>query len=305
MDFSLLLAQQTIPQQEGVLGIIDKVARTQLSVVVMFMAVCTVIRLAAHFILLKPVPVYLRGGGHRLGTIINEITDAIIYAGIFVFLVIRPFVIQTFVIPSGSMVKTLLVHDYIVANKMIYRYSEPQHGDIIVFKPPQAAVGDGDRDATDFIKRLIGMPGDTIEVKNNILYRNGQKVEEPYKFFSRSLDSKGATFEELTPEGIDAVMWPDFKLVEYNGKPFPVNVSGMMVNDKGMFAPQYQATSLDEAAKLRSLPPMKIPPGYYFMMGDNRFGSLDSRFWGLIQRDDIIGRAECIWFPFNRWRFVR
>ncbi|MCL6519770.1 MAG: signal peptidase I [Armatimonadetes bacterium] len=107
-----------------------------------------------------------------------EIVESVLIAIVLVFLIIRPFIIQAFFIPSGSMEPTLLVHDHILVNKFIYRFKEPQRGDIIVFKAPENATTDGVE--RDYIKRLIGLPGDVIEVRNGILYRNGKPVREPY-----------------------------------------------------------------------------------------------------------------------------
>ena len=107
-----------------------------------------------------------------------EISESALIAIALVFLIIRPFVIQAFYIPTGSMRPTLLEQDHILVNKFIYRFHEPRRGDIIVFKSPPGASLDG-REA-DFIKRLMGVPGDTIEVKDGAVYRNGERLNEPY-----------------------------------------------------------------------------------------------------------------------------
>ena len=94
-------------------------------------------------------------------------------------MLVRPFGIQTFYIPSGSMIDTLMINDYIVANKLAFRLGKPNHGDIVVFKPPRRALNPGQGE-TDFIKRLIGIPGDVIEWNDKKLYRNEKYVPEPY-----------------------------------------------------------------------------------------------------------------------------
>ncbi len=105
-----------------------------------------------------------------------EFVDSGLIALVLVFLVIRPFVVQAFYIPSGSMRPTLVEDDKILVSKFIYRFREPQRGDVIVFKaPPQAAS-----DEKDFIKRLVGLPGDVLEVRDGTLYVNGQPQQEPY-----------------------------------------------------------------------------------------------------------------------------
>ncbi len=280
--FSILLAQSAEPS--GILGVINTVARTKLGYVLAVVAFCTVLRLILQPYLLKTAP-HLRQGGFTVAKIFNEFLDAVIYAGVFVFLVIRPFLVQTFYIPSGSMLDTLQLQDYIIANKMIYRYSEPKHGDIVVFKPPKRALYEGQGD-TDFIKRLIGKPGDVIEIREGELYRNGQKVSEPYLKDPRAES--------------------DFRLVQYQGNYIPLTVQGEYVNqDRNRTAKEFLIESPSEMEKIKALPPAKIPDGYLLFMGDNRNGSFDSRGWGLVPRESVIGRSELIWFPFGRWRITR
>ena len=181
---------------------------------------------------------------------LKEYAEAIIVA-LILALFIRTFLVQAFKIPSESMVDTLLVGDHLLVTKFaydikfpfvdksIYKTGDPKHGDIIVFEYPE------DR-SMDYIKRVIGVPGDTVELRGNVLYRNGQKVDEPYK----KLD------------------------------PFP--------GDKADFGP------------------VTVPPDSYFVMGDNRDHSLDSRYWGFVPREYIRGKALIIYFswsgPLNvRW----
>lgn len=301
---SLLLAQATEPQ--GFLGLVDKLARTPLSQVVIFVAACSVVRIALFPYLTKTAP-HLRYGAYPFARYFNEFLDAVIYAGVFVFLIIRPFAIQTFYIPSGSMVDTLLVRDYIIANKFVYRFSEPQHGDIVVFKPPKRALFPGQSE-TDFIKRVIGIPGDTIEVRGNVLYRNGKAVEEQYKRFTKPDSMWHDTEHFVVTTQDDAFPAPvyDFKLVQYRGEYWPLCIQNDMVNAEGMpIAKEFQVNDYQLMSQLRELPPAKIPPGHLLMMGDNRNGSFDSRGWGLVERDKVIGRSEVIWLPVSRWRVTR
>jgi len=107
-----------------------------------------------------------------------EIVESALIAIVLVFLIIRPFIVQAFFIPSGSMRPTLLEHDHILVNKFVYRFREPIYGEIVVFKAPPGASNDGQE--KDFIKRLIGKPGDVIEVKDSAVYRNGKRLREPY-----------------------------------------------------------------------------------------------------------------------------
>lgn len=164
---------------------------------------------------------------------VREIFESIAIA-VILAVVIRVFLFQFFVIPSGSMEPTLTEGDMIAANKIIYRFSEPKRGDIIVFKYPL----NPDR---DFVKRLIGLPGEKVQIKNSTLYINGKKVAEPY-----------------LPKGL----------------------------------------------KFQDYGPVTIPKDKYFMMGDNRNNSLDSRAWGEMPRENIIGKAAIIYWPVNRIRIL-
>ena len=189
------------PQNQGIWALVDKLARTPLSQVLMFVAVCTALRVLIHPYLAK-VPPEKRVGGYPVARFLNEVLDALVYAGVFVFMIIRPFGIQAFQIPSESMVPTLLNGDFIVANKAVYRYSEPDRGDIIVFRPPDRAKNE-EQGEVDFIKRLIGKPGDVIVVDDGVVFRNGERLDEPYK--------------NEPPLGQESLAIYDWKLVHYQG----------------------------------------------------------------------------------------
>lgn len=157
---------------------------------------------------------------------IKEYVKAAVVA-LLLALFIRTYVSQAFKIPSESMVPTLLVGDHLLINKMLYRFEKPERKDIMVFKYPL------DR-SRDFVKRLIGLPGETIEMKGNTVYINGKALDEPY-----------AIYEET---------------------PFSMG-------------------------KYYHFGPYKIPEGHYFMMGDNRNNSQDSRAWGPLPEELIHGKA--------------
>jgi signal peptidase I len=188
---------------------------------------------------------------------------------VVLFLILRTFVLQTFFITSGSMEDTLLVGDFLVVNRAavgsripftgirLPGYSSVDRGDIIVFDPTHEPD-------LKLVKRLIGLPGDTLEMRDGILFLNGQRQDEPY----------------VKREGI-----PD---------------SG----DPSMF---WQAEYLlPDADRTRYEPtrnnwgPLVIPEGRYFMLGDNRDSSLDSRYWGLLERWRLEGRVSFIYFSYNR-----
>jgi len=303
--------------------LIDKLARTPLSQVFAFVVALTVLRLLMAKALLT-TPQHKRGSGYGLLKIGNEIFDAFVYAGVFVFMIIRPFVIQAFLIPSGSMWPTLYVGDFIVANKAIYRFSDPVPGDIVVFRPPRSAVGAADVDEqgeakVDFIKRCIGTPGDVVEVKKGVLYRNGKPWGDEFRHYSECMDTDinhCVNFRALTDQEKGDLTMADFKLVTYQGKVIPFNSTeydaniarpraNTMMEMPYAVAPEFQIADQQVAMGMKELPAQPVPKGYYLMMGDNRNGSFDSRGWGLVPRESIIGRSEIIWLPFSRWRTTR
>lgn len=223
--------------------------------------------------------------GNNVGAakIMHELLDAVVYAGIVVFLLIRPYGVQTFRIPSESMVPGLQVGDLVIVDKFSYRFRiEPQFQDKIVFKPPRRALdmaGLIDPN-TDYVKRCVGLPGDTIEIRDGRLYRNGKVTGEPYVRKEKNEDGQ-----------LSIPMTGNFKLVKYKGELIPI-LQMALGGTNSHSAPEYRISPEDEAF-VWSLPAEKIPPGYFLMMGDNRHESADSRFWGLVSRDRLVGR---VWF---------
>ena len=184
------------------------------------------------------------------------------------FLIFRFFLIQTFVITSGSMESTLLVGDFLVVNRAaigsrvpftdirIPGYSEPRRSDILVFDPSH-------EEHMTLVKRLIGMPGDTLEMRERVLYLNGQPQDEPYVVTTQQ------------PDGSDPdMLWQREVLA---GGPRD-----------------------DYRPSRDNWGPIVIPADRYFMLGDNRDTSLDSRYWGLLEPWRFEGRAMAIYFSYNR-----
>jgi signal peptidase I len=293
--------------------LIDKIARTPQSQIFIFALVLTIFRLVV-FPYLKKQPVYKQGATYKFLAGISDLFDALIYAAVFIFLVIRPYFFQTFTIPSGSMVPTMLVGDYIVLNKAIYRYSEPKRGDIVVFRPPAYACNpeqllpDGTVNA-DFVKRLVGMPGDLLEIRQGQIFVNGQSLYEPYKQLTEPTNATQTQFRVLNDT--EKAIYPkaDWKLVKDGDRYIPLNFTEFDANEypprsNGPMpystVPEFVQHDPTEWARLKSLPAQKIPAGHFLFMGDNRNGSSDGRAWGLIERGSIVGRAEFIWLPISR-----
>ncbi len=315
--------QNWIPLAQMHLGgsreLVDTLARTPLSRILAIVVVLTLLRVLVY-------PFHKaarknRGFAFKFYQFLNESFDSLAFAGVLVFMLVRPYVLQTFLIPTGSMWPELYVNSFIVANKAIYRISDPKPGDVVVFHPPkQAALAPDDLDAegemkADFIKRCIGTPGDLIEMKNGMLYRNGKHVDEPYTVFSKCIDQNKPCqdYQKLSDAERSHVMSASFKLVKLNGKLIPLNYTKLdanapvpMVNDlaatEGPYsiAEDYQIGTREEQQRAVHLPAERLPAGMYLMMGDNRNNSFDGRGWGLVSRDRIVGRAEFVWWPISQ-----
>ncbi len=189
------------------------------------------------------------------------------------FVVIHTFLLQAFVITSGSMEGALLVGDYLIANRAavgvripgtqlrIPGYSSVRRGDILVFDPPHEPD-------LKLVKRLIGVGGDTVSMKDGVLTLNGQPQQEPYvKHESSAGDSPDSR-----------MVWQTEHLVD------------------GIASETYRPTRDNWG-------PLVIPEDRYFMLGDNRDTSLDSRYWGLLERWRLEGRASFIYFSYNKGSF--
>ncbi len=208
----------------------------------------------------------------------GETLKTIVYA-LLIALVIRTIFIQPFNIPSGSMENTLLVGDYLFVEKFAYGYSrfsmpfgsifpsfgrifggEPERGDVVVFKLPSD-------DSTDYIKRVIGLPGDHIQVLNGQLYINDKPVPKV----------RVADYVETDEFGVPHHV-PRYRETLPNGK-------------------SYYVLDRDPDGPLDNTDVYTVPPGHYFMMGDNRDNSDDSRAdVGYVPAENLVGKAELIFF---------
>ncbi len=188
---------------------------------------------------------------------------------VVLFLVLRTFLVQTFVITSGSMEETLLVGDMLLVNRLaigsrvpgtqlqIPGYSSPRRGDVLVFDPPHEPD-------LMLIKRLVGLPGDTLEMRDRVLWVNGAPVEEPYVVHSDVGD-------EVHPW----MQWQRDHLLPGS--------------DRSTYAPTRDNWG-----------PIVVPDDRYFMLGDNREKSLDSRYWGLLEGWRLEGRAVFTYYSYNK-----
>lgn len=187
-------------------------------------------------------------------------------------LAIRSFIIEPFRIPSGSLKPSLLVGDFVLTNKYIYGLrlpvlgtkliyvSEPKRGDIVVFRwPPDPSI--------DYIKRVIGLPGDHISYINKVLYINGKPAPQEFQ-------------KETTDKSDNGNHW----LVEQKQE----NLLG--VKHAIYIRPDILGDDFENIV---------VPPHHYFMMGDNRDDSFDSRGWGFVPESNLVGKAILVWFSWN------
>jgi signal peptidase I len=205
---------------------------------------------------------------------------------ILIVFLLRSFLVEPFKIPSSSMVPTLLVGDFIlvnkftygirlpVANKKIVPLGEPQRGDVMVFRYPEDP-------SLDYIKRVVGVPGDRIEYRNKRLSVNGQPV--PLRQVDDYLSKERMQFSRRYVETLNGV---DHEI--------------LLEDDAPAFVPPSRAYPHAQNCNynMNGLA-CTVPPGHYFMMGDNRDNSSDSRVWGFVPDENIVGRAFFIWLNLN------
>lgn len=184
------------------------------------------------------------------------------------FLMIRAFVIEAFRIPTGSMEKTLLVGDFLLVNKAVYgaqvpgtsihlpAFGEPERGDVVVFTPPHEPT-------KNYVKRLVGAPGDTLWMRDKVLFRNGDPVPEPYA------------------QHVD---------------PLDVHAPGMRWQADYLLNP---ADRLHYRPTRDNWGPLVVPADRYFVLGDNRDDSEDSRYWGFVEGSAIKGKPLFVYYSFN------
>jgi len=202
----------------------------------------------------------------------KEYLEAFLFALVLVIFVIKPFIVEGYEVPTGSMEETILVGERLLAAKFfygvrvpftdrwLYFWQDPQRGEVVVFKYPI--------DGRNFIKRCIGLPGDTVVIKHKRVYVNRIPLDEPYIVHSDINELPGYNPERVDREAFQET-WEERKF-------------------------------LNSAFVRDNFGPIIVPKGCFFMMGDNRDNSADSRFWGPVPRSHLRGRALFIYWSWDQ-----
>jgi signal peptidase I len=197
---------------------------------------------------------------------------------IFAVLLIRSFLAEPFRIPSSSMMPTLLIGDFILVNKFAYglrwpvidrkfvEVGEPARGDVVVFRYPGRGPDDPAR-GTDYIKRVVGLPGDEVAYRDHVLYVNGEPVR-------------------VDPAG------------RYVGQGSGANMTGAAIGLEQLPGAPHRILG-NPGGLARGEGAWSVPAGHYFVLGDNRDNSEDSRFWGFVPEQNLVGKAFLIWMNFD------
>jgi len=205
---------------------------------------------------------------------------------ILVVFLLRSFIVEPFKIPSGSMIPTLLIGDFILVNKFTYgirlpvidrkvvQIGNPHRGDVMVFRYPEDP-------SLDYIKRVVGLPGDRIEYRNKHLIINGRPIPErqvddylskdTMQFYKRYLEKLDGVEHQILVDDEAPAYVPQVRTFPFS-RNCNYNVDGLVCT---------------------------VPPGHYFVMGDNRDNSSDSRVWGFVPDENIVGKAFFIWLNLN------
>lgn len=207
---------------------------------------------------------------------------AVLVTGLFII----TFVVQAFEIPSSSMENTLLIGDHVFVNRIQFApktswvgpllpYRDVRRGDIVVFLHP-----DPHDAGTYVVKRIMGVPGDRIHLRNGVVYRNGEALTEPYVLHDPETVNQGQESYLDTQRG---------------SKAYRNNFPAVPPSDEYNVYPNW----LVELQSHIQGEDLVVPPGYYFGMGDHRDVSLDSRYWGFIPEENVIGRPMFIYWSFE------
>ena len=277
-----------------------------------------------------------------------EVVEAALIAVVLVYMVIQPFIMKTFYIPSGSMLPTLVDDDHIVVNKIAYRFEPPHDEDVVVFVAPPAAIeqapepDDPESGPTNYIKRLIGVPGDVIQVEHGYISIDGQA--QTHELIRTAFGLSDRNTEHARIESNDLALFQNGAWTRYNADevakqfarpgakvefhPGVTIRNGLVLNepytaedpeydlklfhghsilfdpDGGGYRIDGEIPSLQQLNAFRDSRPDPVPPGFVFVMGDNRNDSNDSTRWGPLEESRLVGKASFIFWPLARARTI-
>lgn len=245
---------------------------------------------------------------------VSETCDTVNFVLILAFLLVRPFVAQAFYIPSESMEYTLLKHDRLIVDKFSYRLHNPKRHDVVVFNAPPAAT-DG-QEGIDFIKRLVAVPGDTVQVKGAQISIGGEVID-PQQYGLPDVHTYLRS--RLGINDNDAVkIFPDYILVANSQRVTKEQIAEQLGQPGAQIVLTPGQTLIN--GTVAAEPYTREDPGYtypedggalrlgeheYFMLGDNRNRSRDSHAWGVLERRRIVGHAVVVFWPPARMAKIR
>lgn len=228
----------------------------------------------------------------RAAFFVYELTGSALKAVAFVFLLARPFLVQTYHIPTRSMLPQLQVGDAILVNKWAFRSGTPGYGEVVVFRAP-------DGSETETIKRVIGLPGDELSATPGALVLIGPD-KRPRRYDHQAIREALGLTRDVSLHLAESGVWIDGdrlapeELAQRlgHGSDLPVVEPGVLTRNDVPLKETYLAEDVDY-----SLPPTVVPTGHVFVLGDNRNLSQDSHYWGALPMERLVGRAEAIFWP--------
>lgn len=260
-----------------------------------------------------------------------------LFIALLVALFLRQFIVQSSLVFSGSMIPTLkhnsnnqlLKSDRLIVNKLVYYFNKPERGDIILFQSPNFNIKRNyfihfKLNQKSYIRRVIGLPKDTINMKNGELFLNNKKVNiadkrinldnstieeikipENHFYFlndNRTDKNDSRTLGPISFEAISNFQNKQFvkRLIGLPGETIEIKNGKVFINNK-----QLEITGVTILEDKTNLKKTVIPENHYFVLGDNRANSQDSRFWGFVPKEELIGEALFIYWPINRIRWLK
>ena len=266
-----------------------------------FAVVAGLLGMRAFVHLLSPREKNSGESGETSKWLLETIDSAAIAIGLVLF-VIQPFILQAFFIPSGSMENTLRIGDRLLVSKLVYRLKEPAFEDVVVFKaPPDALVGSGSPEGTDFIKRCMGEAGDVVYVINRQVFRgrDGAKPEKVKDQYVKWSEEGGATFGGAAPDELPGAARKSYDMKIVGGAVYSRDYFN---GEPGEWS-KNNVRQPDQDAITRAKPGA-IPADSFLMLGDHRSDSNDGHVWGFVPRGNIVGKAICVFWPPTRLGLV-